>query len=379
MFSNWPLIEALRICRARPRSSSTSIAMLLIAVCTIMLVPSLTSGAATKLLSELDALGSDAWSVTPQLLPGQAPQRLADGTLERVAALPGVTSVTYVVETNATVTTSLVDTRVQRVLVAGVSFMGNPRISEVVTGERRAVQGLPFAVVGRVAAQVLGVDSLPAVIYVSGQAVRVTGIAGDDPLFPHLTDAVMVDPTFALRLDSAGAAETLGIRAEGVLTNDLIRRVVDPFDATTLVVERPPGLVEAREKSGGVLSGLALVGSVTAFGAALIGVGVTMTAAVRQRSSELALRRVHGASQFAIIKLIVAEAVLLGLVGGGLGVGLGTGTFRIVCLVNDWPFLFNGGLALAGIGLSLTTCLFASLVPAVVAVRMEPTRALAVE
>ncbi|WP_167760912.1 ABC transporter permease [Geodermatophilus sp. DF01-2] len=317
--------------------------------------------------------------MTPQLLPGQAPQRLADGTLERVAALPGVTSVTYVVETNATVTTSLVDTRVQRVLVAGVSFMGNPRISEVVTGERRAVQGLPFAVVGRVAAQVLGVDSLPAVIYVSGQAVRVTGIAGDDPLFPHLTDAVMVDPTFALRLDSAGAAETLGIRAEGVLTNDLIRRVVDPFDATTLVVERPPGLVEAREKSGGVLSGLALVGSVTAFGAALIGVGVTMTAAVRQRSSELALRRVHGASQFAIIKLIVAEAVLLGLVGGGLGVGLGTGTFRIVCLVNDWPFLFNGGLALAGIGLSLTTCLFASLVPAVVAVRMEPTRALAVE
>lgn len=371
--------EALRTLKAKPRNTVAAVAMLIVATGIMLLIPSITAGASNKLLTELDALGSDAWLASPQSVPGGSPPRLITGVVARVATLPRVSSVTYVVTTTSTVTSSPSDSRARQVLVAGVSSVGSPRISKVIAGERRVAGNLPLAVAGRQAAQRLGILQVPATVYVGGRPVTITGIVEDDPLFPRLTDALMLIPEMALEMDPDGATEELGIRAEDGLDRGLIRQSIDPFDAVALSVDRPPGLVEAKAKSGGILSGLGFLASGTAFAAAIVGVGVIMTSAVRQRSSELALRRVHGASQRSIVRLVLSEGLVLGVLGGSAGIGIGTAILWVIGHLNDWPFVLEARLLLGGLLVSLVSCLVASLIPAIIAVRIQPTDALSIE
>ena len=90
-----------------------------------------------------------------------------------------------------------------------------------------------------------------------------------------------------------------------------------------------------------------------ALAAAVLGVMSTMVASVVDRTQEIALLRAIGATRHAVGRLFLAEALVVALVGGLLGVGIGFGLAQIVgrgtfgTAVEPHPLLLPAGLVLA--------------------------------
>jgi putative ABC transport system permease protein len=72
----------------------------------------------------------------------------------------------------------------------------------------------------------------------------------------------------------------------------------------------------------------------------------TMSMAVRERRTEIAVLKTLGFSSGQVMGLVVAEALLLGLLGGAIGIGASQG---IVWMLTNAPGIKD---ALAGLGLS---------------------------
>ena len=138
------------------------------------------------------------------------------------------------------------------------------------------------------------------------------------------------------------------------------------------------------------------VGSSTAiFNAIIIGVAVislvvgglsvinTMAMSVAERTREIGIKRAIGGSRGRIVRALVAEAGLIGLIGGLIGLGLGA---VVVLLANEagrasGTVLFDLTPATAIFALAFSTILgmLAGIVPAWSAARLDPVAALRYE
>lgn len=108
----------------------------------------------------------------------------------------------------------------------------------------------------------------------------------------------------------------------------------------------------------------------------------TMSMAVRERRTEIAVLKTLGFTSVQVMLLVVAEAVSLGALGGALGVG---GALALLALVNgtsgaSWfgvsGFSLQPSVALAGFGLALAIGFAAGLAPASGAYRARVTEML---
>jgi putative ABC transport system permease protein len=112
----------------------------------------------------------------------------------------------------------------------------------------------------------------------------------------------------------------------------------------------------------------------------------TMSMAVRERRTEIGVLKTLGFSSGRVMGMIVAEAVLLGAIGGAVGIG---GSQGILWLLTNTPgfqsMLSGAGLnevaldpvvAVAGFGVALFLGLAAGFVPALSAYRSRVTDAL---
>jgi putative ABC transport system permease protein len=138
------------------------------------------------------------------------------------------------------------------------------------------------------------------------------------------------------------------------------------------------------------------IGSATAiFNAIIIGVAVislvvgglsvinTMAMSVAERTREIGIKRAIGGSRGRIIRELVTEAALIGLIGGLIGLGLGA---LVVVVANEagrdsGTILFDLTLGTAIFALSFSTILgiLAGLIPAWSAARLDPVEALRYE
>lgn len=113
----------------------------------------------------------------------------------------------------------------------------------------------------------------------------------------------------------------------------------------------------------------------------------TFFRAISERRHELGVMRAVGASRLDIFLLLLGEAVLIGLIGGVLGLGIarlfaiGIDYLSRVALP-EFPFKppsyfwFSAGLCLLSVGFSILTCLLGALWPARAAARLSPAAAL---
>ena len=139
-----------------------------------------------------------------------------------------------------------------------------------------------------------------------------------------------------------------------------------------------------------------VIGSSTAiFNAIIIGVAAislvvgglsvinTMAMSVAERTREIGIKRAIGGPRGRIIRELVAEAGLIGLIGGLLGLGLGA---LVVYFANEAGrsggtvlFDLTPGTALFAVGFSTILGMLAGIIPAWSAARLDPVSALRYE
>jgi putative ABC transport system permease protein len=119
------------------------------------------------------------------------------------------------------------------------------------------------------------------------------------------------------------------------------------------------------------------VGGVVFFTLLLV-TGNTMAIAVRERTAELAVLKAVGFSDIFTLAIVLAEALLVAGVGGGLGLGLAKGlTLRGDPTGGLLPSFYLPGSALVlGLGVALAVGLAAGLIPAILAMRLRVVDAL---
>jgi putative ABC transport system permease protein len=174
--------------------------------------------------------------------------------------------------------------------------------------------------------------------------------------------------------------------ASGVDPGELVGRVADVVGSPDVVVtgeeqraveaESAADAVTAVLVGVGVFAGLAVV-------AAVVVVASTFRIILTQRRTQLALLRCVGARQGQLIRAVLAEAVVTGMVAGLVGIGVamlagygllavmrGSGMADVPDLVVSWPML--AGVLLVAV---LATVV-AALAPALAAARIPPVAAL---
>jgi putative ABC transport system permease protein len=101
-----------------------------------------------------------------------------------------------------------------------------------------------------------------------------------------------------------------------------------------------------------------------------------MIISVLERRSEIGLRRALGATKGQIRTQFLAEAILLALAGGAIGVGAGALATIIYASSNGWAIMIPTLAWAGGIGAAIAIGALAGLLPAIRAARLPPTEAL---
>ncbi|MCL4424606.1 MAG: ABC transporter permease [Firmicutes bacterium] len=111
-----------------------------------------------------------------------------------------------------------------------------------------------------------------------------------------------------------------------------------------------------------------------------IGIMNIMLVSVMERTREIGLRKALGASQRIIWQQFLLEAILLSLLGGGLGTLAGLAASRYIPrLIPYLPAVVSGKSVLLAIGISVTVGIFFGVYPAYKAARLDPIQGLRYE
>ncbi len=109
------------------------------------------------------------------------------------------------------------------------------------------------------------------------------------------------------------------------------------------------------------------------------GILALMLLSVRERTSEIGLRRAVGARARDVLVQFLGEAAVLATAGGAAGVALGGAGAAAIAAATSWPVRVSWPAAVAALLLSAGVGLAAGVVPAVRAARLPPQLALARE
>ena len=208
----------------------------------------------------------------------------------------------------------------------------------------------------------------------------VAGILNPAVLAPDIDSSVLVGfPAAEHYLGFDGHPSTIYVRAQTSHVNavdNLLAATANPENPSEVDVSQPSAALVAQADAQGAFDGLFLGLGAVALLVGAVGVANIMIISVLERRSEIGLRRALGATRGHIRVQFLAEAVLLALIGGAVGVGAGALSTAIYASTKHElvviPALAWGG----GIGAAILIGAVAGLWPALRAARMSPTQAL---
>lgn len=186
--------------------------------------------------------------------------------------------------------------------------------------------------------------------------------------------------------------------AESLAADEIVNQII-AYPTEGAEVEAVATAIVATVEDSATMTGAEYdetVGGTTAiFNAIIVGVAVislvvgglsvinTMAMSVSERTREIGIRRAIGGSRGRIIRELVAEAGLIGLIGGVLGLVLGD---VVVLLANEAGrasgtilFQLTPGTAVFAVAFSTILGMVAGVVPAWSAARLDPVQALRYE
>jgi putative ABC transport system permease protein len=377
--------------RTRKLRAALSALGIAIGVAAIVAVLGLAASSSAGLINEINALGTNLLTVTNgQSLTG-GPAELPIAAPGMISRLPGVTAVqdTGSAASASAYRSPYIPPINTNALTVAAATLGLPAAvgTSVAQGSylNPATAREPVAVLGATAAQLLGFDRVwPGMrIWVGGMWFYVTGILSPAPLAPEIDASVLVGfPAAEQYLHFDGHPAEIYVRTtkndQAVTTtvDNLLGAQADPEDPSQVDVSQPSNALTAAAEAKGALDTLFLGLGAVALLVGAIGVANIMVISVLERRQEIGLRRALGATKRQIRTQFLAEAILLALAGGAVGVIAGAASTAVYAQAKGWsvvipPEAWAGGLAAAVIIGAL-----AGLLPVIRAARLSPTQAL---
>src|SRR5207248_10546110 len=137
----------------------------------------------------------------------------------------------------------------------------------------------------------------------------------------------------------------------------------DPEAPNEVDVSQPSAALTARAEAQGALNSLFLgLGAVSLLVGA-VGVANIMLIGVLERRSEIGLRRSLGATKGQIRTQFLAEAILLALIGGAVGVLAGAAATAVYASSKNWAVVIPVEAWMGGIASAILIGVFAGLMP----------------
>ena len=379
----------LRTRRVRAALSALGIA---IGVAAIVAVLGLSSSSQAGLLAEIDKLGTNLLTVTNgQTLFGQTAELplAAPGMIARIGP---VEQVEYTGSTSMNAYRSRLISAVNtNALSVQAASLGLPRAvgATVAAGWylNAATAREPVAVLGAAAAQRLGIDRLyPGErIWIgatpsAGMWFYLAGILRSAVLAPEIDSSVLVGfPAAARYLELDSHPTEIYVRSvtsQTAAVQSVLAPTANPEAPNEVDVSQPSAALTARADAQGALNSLFLgLGAVSLLVGA-VGVANIMLIGVLERRSEIGLRRSLGATRRNIRTQFLAEAILLALIGGAVGVAAGVVSTAVYAHLKHWTTVIPATAWAGGLGAAVLIGALAGLLPAVRAARLSPTEAL---
>ncbi|WP_030487806.1 ABC transporter permease [Micromonospora chokoriensis] len=387
---------AVRGIGANKLRSSLTMLGILIGVAAVILLIAVGNGSARQVADRIEALGTKTLTVQGVGGSGVLTPALAEALDDPVLA-PDVASVSPVTSTQATLTYQGTDHSVQQLVGSSPSYFAASN-SPVGTGAAftadDVAQGRPVVVIGRTVADELfpGVEAVGKEVTVNGALFTVIGVLDEKSSASGFMDAndVAIAPLTAVQqaLTGYGPLNSIVVEARSP------EKVTDAQSQVSLILsQRIPAstasnsqpyriqnasqLLQTQTETADTFT--TLLGAVAGISLLVGGIGITniMLVTVTERTREIGIRKALGAPRRVILTQFLAEATMLSLLGGGLGVAaafIGS-NFTIVGVR---PVIVPSSIALA-LCVSVAIGLFFGSVPAHRAAGLRPIDALRYE
>jgi putative ABC transport system permease protein len=247
-------------------------------------------------------------------------------------------------------------------------------------------RGVPVAVLGAGVARELFPTGEPlgAIVRIGAVRARVIGVLQPygTQLGMNLDEVAIIPVARAMRLFNRRSLFRilLDVRAHADLATakaNVVAVVKDRHGEEDVTVVTQDAVMSSFSK---ILRALTLaVAAIAAISLAVAGIGImnVMLVSVTERTAEIGLMRAVGVGRGQITGVFLAEAALLSLAGGvvGLGVGL-AGVWALVATYPALPARAPAWAVASALGLALAIGLVFGLVPARRAARLDPVTAL---
>ena len=229
-------------------------------------------------------------------------------------------------------------------------------------------------------------------ILIAGTSYKVIGVLKeegstgwqnpDDELYiPLLTGSQRLFGTENLDSLSVGISKDANVD-EVMMTIERILRAqhdIGPGDDNDFRISDYSQFSDLRRQATGIFT--ALIAGIAGISLIVGGIGVMniMLVSVTERTREIGLRKALGATHKAIMLQFIVEAILLCVIGGCVGVFLGTSILYLFASFNDWPFAMPFSAIIGSITFSAMVGLFFGIWPARKAAKLDPAISLRFE
>ena len=394
------LTQAMRALRGHPQRSLLTMLGIVIGIASVILLTSLGEGTRQFVVGQFTQFGTNLISVSPGKIettgmPGAIGRTLHPLTLEDAAALDRVAGVDRVLPVVMGTAPISIAGKERSSFVYGVTadvpavWKMSVRVGRFLPGgdPRR---GAPLAVLGPTLKRELFGDrnAIGERVRVGGQRFRVIGIMESKGQFLgfDIDDAIYIPVALAMPLFNRDALHEIDVQvANASIVDEVVGRITRALTSRhagdeDFTVTTQTGMLETLGRVIRIVS-LAVggIGAISLLVGA-IGILTMMWISVNERTAEIGVAKALGATRGQIEVLFLAEAVLLALLGGGLGLAAGMGLAALLHAIVPGlpvhtPFLY----AILAIAVSFVVGLASGILPARRAAGLDPIEALAAE